>query len=120
MFLVAYGKIGGDFIDQVRSHNNDWHNSSDNCHVSLKVIFVLLAGGLQKPGPKSKVKDHQDALARRLVLWSEGKVSKLLRECRNIQGRIGKLKGSASPDKTKVFAKLVLEGQIIIMERYCL
>ena len=105
MFLVPYGKIGRDFIDQVTSHINDWNNSSDNCHVSLKAAFVLLAVGLQKPGPKSKAKDHQDALAKRLILWREG-------ECRIIQRRIGKLKGSASPDKTKVFAKLVLEGQI--------
>ena len=80
--------------------------------MSLKAAFVLLAAGLQKLGPKSKAKDDQDALAKRLVLWREGEISKLPRECRIIQGRIGKLKGSASPDKTKVFAKLVLQGQI--------
>lgn len=112
VFLVPYGKIGRDFIDQVTSHINDWNNSSDNYHVSLKAAFVLLAVGLQKPGPKSKAKEHQDALSKRLVLWREGEISKLLRECRMIQGRIGKLKGSAPPDKSKVFAKLVLEGQI--------
>ena len=112
MFLVPYGKLGRAFIDQVTSHINDWNNSSDNCHVSLEAAFVLLAVGLQKPGPKSKAKDHQDALAKRLILWREGEISKLLRECRIIQRRIGKLIGSASPDKTKVFAKLVLEGQI--------
>ena len=68
--------------------------------------------GPTKPGPKSKAKDHQDALAKRFILWREGEISKLLRECRIIQRRIGKMKGSGSPDKTKVFAKLVLEGQI--------
>ena len=94
------------------SQINDWNNSSDNCHGSLKATFVILAVGLQKPGPKSKAKDHQDALAKRLVLWREGEISKLLREYRIIQDRIGKRKGSASLDKTKVFAKLVLEGQI--------
>lgn len=112
VFLVPYGKIGRDFIDLVTSHINDWNNSSDNCHVSLKAAFVLLAVGLQKPGPKSKAKDHQDTLGKRLILWREGEISKLLRECSIIQRRTGKLKGSASPDKTKVFAKLVLEGQI--------
>ena len=82
------------------------------CHVPLEAAFVLLAVGLQKPGPKSKAKDHQDALAKRLVLWREGEISKLPREGRIIQGRIGKLKGLASLDMTKVFAKLVFEGQI--------
>ena len=57
-FLVPYGKIGRDFIDQVTSHINDWNKSSDNFHMSLKATFVLLAAGLQKPGPKSKAKDH--------------------------------------------------------------
>ena len=56
-FLVPYGKIGRDFIDQATSHINDWNNSSDNGHVFLKAAFVLLAAGLQKPGPKSKAKN---------------------------------------------------------------
>ena len=30
VFLVPYGKIGREFIDQVTSHINDWNNSSDN------------------------------------------------------------------------------------------
>ena len=82
--LVPYGKIGRDFIAQVTSHINDWNKSSNNCHVSLKAAFGL-AVGLQKPGPKSKAKDHQDVLAKRPILWREGEISKLLRKCRIIQ-----------------------------------
>ena len=33
-----------------------------------------------------------------------------LRKCRIIQGRIGKLKASEAPDRSKAFPKLVLEG----------
>lgn len=69
VFLVPYGKIGREFIDQVTSHIIDWNNSSNNCHVSLKAALVLLGVCLQKPGPKSKAIDHQDALAKRLILW---------------------------------------------------
>ena len=112
MFLVPYGKIGREFIDQVTLHINDWNSSSDNQHISLKAAFVLLAVALQKPGPKSKTKDHQEALSKRLMLWKQGEISKLLREGRILQGRIGKLKTSDPPEKSKVFAKLVLEGQI--------
>ncbi len=93
-------------------HINDWNSGSENQHVSLKAVFVLLAVGLQKPNPKSKAKDHQDALSKRLALWKDGEISKLIREGRIIQSRIGKFKGSNHPDKAKVFAKLVLEGQI--------
>ena len=39
-------------------------------------------------------------------------IGKLLREGRIIQGRIGKRKRSDLPDRSKVFAKLVMEGQI--------
>ncbi|EDO37922.1 predicted protein [Nematostella vectensis] len=54
VFLVPYGKIGREFIDQVTSHINDWNAGSENHH----------------------------------------------------------LKTSDSPERSKVFAKLVLEGQI--------
>ena len=39
-------------------------------------------------------------------------INKLLREGRIIQSRIGKLRSTDPPDKSKVFTKLVLEGQI--------
>lgn len=70
VFLVPYGKIGRDFIDQVTLHINDWNSGSDNQHISLKAAFVLLAVGLQKPSPKSKTKDHQDALSKRLNYYT--------------------------------------------------
>ena len=73
---------------------------------------MLLSVGLQKPSPKSKAKEHQDLLSKRLVQWKDGEINKLLREGRIIQSRIGKLRSSDPPDKSKVFAKLVLEGQI--------
>ena len=113
VFLVPYGKIGRNFIDQVTFHINDWNSGSDNQHISLKAAFVLLAVGLQKPSPKSKAKDHQDVLSKRLILWRQGEINKLSREGRiTVQCRIGKLKASEPPDRSKVFAKLVLEGQI--------
>ena len=112
VFLVPYGKTGKEFIDQVTSHINDWNSNSDQQHISLKEAFVLLAIALQKPSPKSKTKDHQNFLSKRLALWKEGEISKLLREGRMLQGRIGKLKAFDQPEKSKIFAKLVLEGQI--------
>ena len=56
VFLVPYGEVGRDFIDQVTLHINDWNSGSDNRHISLKAAFVLLAVGFQKPSPKSKAK----------------------------------------------------------------
>ena len=73
---------------------------------------MLLAVGLQKPSPKSKAKEHQELLSKRLAQWKDGEINKLLREGRIIQSRIGKLRSTDPPDKSKVFTKLVLEGQI--------
>ena len=82
---------------QVTLHINDWNSNSDQQHISLKAAFVLLAVALQKPSPKSKTKDHQKLLSKRLALWKEGEISKLLHEGRMLQGRIGKLKVHLTP-----------------------
>ena len=109
---MKYGKIGREFIGHVTLYINDWNSSSDNQHISLKAAVVLLSVALQKPSPKSKTKDHLEALSKCLTLWKEGEISKFLPEGGILQGRIGKLKTSDPPEKSKGFAKLGLEGQI--------
>ena len=94
-------------------HVNEWNNNTDNQHIALKAAIVLLAACLQKPSIKSKAKDHQNILAKRLALWKDGEIAKLIREGKIIQSRIRKRNQFTSPqDKSKVFAKLVMEGQI--------
>ena len=87
-------------------------------HTALKAAFVLLAVGLQKPSKKSKAKDHQECLARRLVLWKEGEVDALLGEGRMIQRHLDRSPKADPPNKAKIFAKLVMEGQIHSALRY--
>ncbi|PFX34443.1 hypothetical protein AWC38_SpisGene690 [Stylophora pistillata] len=65
-----------------------------------------------KPCSKSKAEEPQELLSKRLVQWKDGEIIKLLREGRIIRSRIGKLRSIDPPDKSKVFTKLVLEGQI--------
>ena len=77
-----------------------------------------MATVLQKPSMKSKVKDHQECLTKRLALWKEGEIESLLREGRSIQKRILKTKRAKPPDKAKIFAKLVMQGQINSALRY--
>ena len=81
-------------------------------HTALKAAFVLLAVGLQKTSKKSKAKDHQECLARRLVLWKEGEIDTLLRDGRLIQRHLDRSRKADPPNKAKIFAKLVMEGQI--------
>ena len=88
IFLVPYGKIGREFIDQLTKHIIDWNNSTESQHIALKAAFVLLALALQKPSQKSKAKDHQECLAKRLALWKDGKIEVLLRGGRTVQKRL--------------------------------
>ena len=117
-FLVPYGKVGRDFIDQLTQHINDWNNASQTQHIALKAAILLLATALQKPSVKSKAKDHKECLEKRLALWKEGEVESLLREGRSIQKRLAKAKRTEPPNKAKIFAKLVMEGQINSALRY--
>ena len=117
-FLVPYGKVGREFIDQLTQHITEWNNASHAQHIALKATIVLLATALQKPSMKSKAKDHQECLTKRLALWKEGEIESLLREGRSIQKRILKTKRAKPPDKARIFAKLVMQGQINSALRY--
>ena len=56
----------------------DWNNGTIMQHLALKAAIVLLAVGLQKPSQKSKAKDHQECLEKRLKLWKNGEIECLL------------------------------------------
>ena len=73
---------------------------------------------LQKPSMKSKSKDHQECLIKRLARWKEGEIESLLREGRSVQKRILKTKRAKPPGKAKIFSKLVMQGQINSALRY--
>ena len=109
---------GRDFIDQLTKHIDDWNNRSPLQHLALKVAIVLLAVALQKPGQRSKAKEHQECLKNRLTLWRNGEIGSLLREGRMIQRRLSKSHKNDPPNKAHIFAKLVMEGQINSALRY--
>ena len=87
-------------------------------HLALKAAIVLLAVGLQKPHQKSKTKEHQECLEKRLKLWKTVKIDCLLREGRMIQRRIQKSCRNDLRNKAKNFAKLAMERQINSALRY--
>ena len=74
--------------------------------------MIMPALLLQKPSPKSKSKDHADALKRRLHLWEKGDFLELLQECQTLQNRLK----SGSPPRSdeaisKKFANLMKAGR---------
>ena len=87
-------------------------------HLALNAAIVLLATALQKPGQRSKAKEHQKCLEKRLTLWRNGEIESLLREGRMIQLRLLKSNKNDLPNKARIFAKLVMEGHIKSALRY--
>ena len=111
LFLVPYGKIGKDFIDELTLLINDWIYETERQHDALKTLFLLQTVSLQKPGPRSNAKEHQDCLKDRLEMWKKGHIDRLLyREGCFIQAKLNSI--TKSQDQARIFANLIMEGQI--------
>ena len=76
----------------------------------VSIMFPLL---LQKPSKNSKSKDHIRFLEKRMDMWKNGKLSKLISEGEAIQKHISQgKKKSTSDKKLKRFISLMEEGKI--------
>ena len=78
-------------------------------HLALKATIVLLA---VVSGQRSKAKEHRKCLKKRLTLWRNGEIGSLLHDGKMIQWHLSKSNMNARPNKARIFAKLVTEGQI--------
>ena len=85
IFLLPSGKAGKAFISELaRLYQSYADNSTLEC-IALKACSVMQSLLLQKPHAKSKTKEHIACLERRLVLWTEGNIEKLMTEGKCIQ-----------------------------------
>ena len=117
-FLVLYGKVGRGLL--IRWQRIETIGATDRKRqpIPLRAAIVLLAVGLQKPSQKSKVKDHQECLAKWLILRKEGEIDKSLREEWMIPKRLSNSRRVDPPNAARVFANLVTSGQINSALRY--
>ena len=60
----------------------------------------------------SKAKNHHECLCKRLNRWNGREIDSLLREGRTIQRRLTSSHRKNEPDSARVFANLVMSGQI--------
>ena len=115
LFRVPYGKAGKSFVSELaRLYNSFASKSAMEC-IAMKAAVVLPILMLQKPSSKSKAKEHNSCLERRLNTWLDGDLDNLLFEGRTLQQRIPK---SAPEDNSKrqkrharSFANLMFEGK---------
>ena len=90
LFRVPYGKAGKSFVSELaRLYNSFASKSAMEC-IAMKAAVVLPILMLQKPSSKSKAKEHNSCLERRLNTWLDGGLDNLLFEGRTLQQRIPK------------------------------
>ena len=112
LFKVPFGKAGKSFVSELASLYKAFVSSSAMESIAMKAIIVLPILLLQKPSAKSKAKEHNACLERRLNTWLGGDLSDLLLEGRTIQRRIPKSdSGDCQKCLAHSFANLMFQGK---------
>ena len=115
LFRVPYGKVGKSFVSELAKLYNSFASKSAMECIAMKAAVVLPILMLQKPSSKSKAKEHNSCLERRLNTWLDGDLDNLLFEGRTLQQRIPKsvLEENSKRHKrhARSFTNLMFEGK---------
>ena len=104
LFLLPSGSAGKRYLDEVSRLLDAWVDETPLRRMAMKAIHIMPALLLQKPSKTSKVKDHNEALGRRLMLWTSGDLDELLRESSHIQDNLGKASMSRADNENNRLA----------------
>ena len=111
-FKVPYGDTGKSFVLEMARLFEAFATRSSLESVALKAAVLMPILLLQKPARNSKAKDHITCLKRRMVTWSKGDLSELLKEGRTIQQRIPMPPPTVSQEHlARSFANLMFQGK---------
>ena len=101
LFLLPTGRVGKEFILEMKRLIDLFNNKTPYCNMALNALMVMIPLLLQKPSKSSKCSDHIKYLQKRLMLWKEGNILDILRECRVIQEHLQKIKPKQDPDQAR-------------------
>ena len=118
IFQVPSGSTGKAFVAELARLFQAYADNSSLESIALKAATIMPTLLLQKPHPKSKVKDHIRHLQRRLDLWLDGDLQALLDEGKSIQKRLGNHSRSNDEDVGRIFRNLMLKGRVQGALRY--
>ena len=112
IFNVPRGKIGKEFIDEATRLMRLFNRKTRWEPLALNLLIIYFPLMLQKPSQRSKNKDHVRYLTKRLSLWKEGCLDKLLSEGEEIQKRMTSKKERNKESNLKGFRRLMMEGKV--------
>ena len=113
IFLLPSGKAGKALISELARLYQSYADNSPLQGIALKACSVMQSLLLQKPHAKSKTKEHVACLERRMALWMEGNIDKLILEGKCIQKYLI-TSGKAEIELEKIsrgFNRLMLQGK---------
>ena len=101
------------YIRETKKLMKSWTNNSSLKDINFKAIRIIPCLFLHKPSKVSKSRDYLKALKRKIDLWSNGKIDKLLFEGKTIQSCLHHNKTPNSIDKlSKKFVLLIEKGNV--------
>ena len=118
IFTLPRGKCGSDFLKELTRLIYLFVDRTKWERLSLSLINIFVPLMLQKPGPKSKARDHAKYLASRLGKWSKGELDSLLSEGKQIQKRLIMKRKMKAESKMKSFCRLMLIGKVGQASKY--
>ena len=113
MFMLPSGAAGKRYGEEVIRLMKLWIQDTSLKSISLKAVHVMPALLLLKPSKSSKVKDHLQALERRIKLCDEGNIEGLLYEGMTIQQKLRSDKKGMTIAKISLkFKNLMSKGNV--------
>ena len=114
LFLLPSGSTGKRLIEEMTRLVNSWTFRSEQDTIAMKILMVLPTLLLKKTSLISKSKGNVETFKRRLNLWKDGQIEKLLVEGKAIQERLLKdnVKNQSSDRKAALFARFMENGKV--------
>ena len=117
LFTTPLGKEAKTYIKELTRLFNLFNYDTKWKDIALSMIHVFIPLMNQKPAPKSRAKDNAKYLGKRLLKWANGDIEALLKEAREIQGRLKSKSNQISEKKKKLeqrkaFCRLMVQGKI--------
>ena len=88
IFMIPSGNVGKSFVNHLATLYQSYADESPMECIALKAATVFQILLLQKPGPKSRSKDHIKHLKRRLDMWINGDIEEIFLEGCFLQERM--------------------------------
>ena len=113
LFILPSGVAGKRYVEEVTHIVALWIQDTPFKSISLKAIHAMPLFLLQKPSKSSKVKDHLQALERRIKMLDEGDIVGLLYEGMTVQQRLRSDKEGVAIAKISLkFKNLMCKGNV--------